>query len=339
MAGFITRFLSSYSASFEAALLIWPFASMALTLPILAYLYHRDGRIRPLNAGAAYLAVLYLLGLVCFTLYPLPTGSEGPGITYGLAPILNPLHFIDDIRQDGIAPVAQLFANMALFMPLGFIARRGFRWNLAATAAIGLAVSLAIECAQLTGLFGIYPYAYRTFETTDLITNTLGAVAGWAGAVALGRVLPEKPETEPEITHSPGFIRRMTAFCIDIAIAAAVSSVASSAVTLALYAVGMPYAASIALPSFALLGTAALAIVEVVVPWRCGGKTPGGSFVRMSIETRPRNAGRRAAFYAARFFVVLCVCGLPGIEPRFGVVPLICLAFFLFKRKMPYDLI
>ena len=92
--GFLGRFLSSYSESFAAALVAWPFVSFALTLPILAVLYRRDGRIRPLSAAGAYLSVLYLLGLVCFTLYPLPEGDSGPGITYGLDPIWNPLHFV-----------------------------------------------------------------------------------------------------------------------------------------------------------------------------------------------------------------------------------------------------
>ena len=76
--GFLARFFSSYSESFTAAVLAWPFASFALTLPILALLYHRDGRIRLLSAAGAYLSVLYLLGIVCFTLYPLPEGDSGP---------------------------------------------------------------------------------------------------------------------------------------------------------------------------------------------------------------------------------------------------------------------
>ena len=202
--GFLGRFLSSYSESFAAALGLWPLASFMLTLPILAWLYHRDGRIRLLSAAGAYLAVLYLMGLVCFTLYPLPEGDVGPGITYGLAPILNPLHFVDDIREDGIAAVAQLVANAALFVPFGFIARRGMRLGMVPTVALGFLASLAIELAQLTGLFGVYPYAYRTFETTDLCTNTLGALAGWALAQFSLRVLPARSEADDTlVTNRP----------------------------------------------------------------------------------------------------------------------------------------
>lgn len=59
----------------------------------------------------------------------------------------------------------------------------------------------------------------------------------------------------------------------------------------------------------------------------------------MTCETCERQGARRAAFYAVRTFVILCAVGLPGIEPRLTLVPLVCLAFYLFKRQMPYDLI
>ena len=211
--GFLGRFLSSYSESFAAALIAWPFASFALTLPILVILYHRDGRIGALSAAGAYLSVLYLLGLVCFTLYPLPEGDSGPGITYGLDPIWNPLHFIDDIAADGAPAAAQLVANVALFVPFGFIAGRGMRLGAPASAALGFLASLCIELAQLTGLFSVYPYAYRTFETTDLATNTLGALCGWLLARASLRVLPDPGRLAPAaVTASPGIVRRTVAF-------------------------------------------------------------------------------------------------------------------------------
>lgn len=338
--GFLARFFSSYSESFTAAVLAWPFTSFALTLPILAILYRRDGRIRLLSAAGAYLSVLYLLGLVCFTLYPLPEGDSGPGITYGLDPIWNPLHFVDDIAADGAPAVAQLVANVALFVPFGFFAGRGMRLGAPASVALGFLASLCIELAQLTGLFGVYPYAYRTFETTDLVTNTLGALCGWLLAKVSLRVLPGPGRLAPAaVTSSPGIVRRTVAFCIDMALAATASAIVESGLLLLLYALGGPPASVALLPVLALLGTMAVLVVEVAIPWRHGGQTPGGAFVRMTCETCERQGARRAAFYAARMLVILCAVGLPGIEPRLTVVPFACLVFYLFKRKMPYDLI
>lgn len=49
-------------------------------------------------------------------------------------------------------------------------------------AAFG--TSLAIELTQLTGIWGYYDCAIRTFDAEDIFNNTLGAVLGW-GALAV----------------------------------------------------------------------------------------------------------------------------------------------------------
>ena len=118
----VKHFLGNYSENFAAALVLWPVLSFMLTLPILAYLYHRDGRLRFGTFVGAYLTVLYICGLGCFTLYPLPQGDAGPGITYGVAPNFNPMNFMNDIAKDGLKAVFQLAFNVVFFMPLGFIA-------------------------------------------------------------------------------------------------------------------------------------------------------------------------------------------------------------------------
>lgn len=66
--------------------------------------------------------MLYLAGLACFTLYPLPSGESGPGITYGIPPQFNPFNFILDIMKDGWKALFQTVFNVVLFIPLGFIA-------------------------------------------------------------------------------------------------------------------------------------------------------------------------------------------------------------------------
>lgn len=208
-------FILSFTDKFVAALSLWPFASFMLTLPILAYLYHRDGRLKVWSAAGACLVVLYFLGLGCFTLYPLPSGTEGLGITYGIAPQLNPIAFVGDIYRDGITAVLQIVMNVVFFVPLGFIAPRAFRMRFQTTLLLGFATSLLIETAQLTGFFWLYPYAYRTFDVCDLMWNTGGAVAGWWAARLLARVLPQAQRDEDSITTSPGFVRRSVAFMLD----------------------------------------------------------------------------------------------------------------------------
>ena len=78
---------------------------------------------------------------------------------------------------------------------------------------------------------------------------------------------------------------------------------------------------------------AAFAWVELVVPWRHGGSTPGGSFVRMSCETQERMGGRRAVFYVLRVVV------LGGAYFFFPLAWPILALFYLVMRAMPYDLV
>ncbi len=76
--------------------------------------------------------------------------------------------------------VATAAANFAVFAGLGWLAAPWAGGRVLAVAAAGLGYSLFLEIAQGTGLFGIYPCPYRSFDVDDLITNTLGALAGAA---------------------------------------------------------------------------------------------------------------------------------------------------------------
>lgn len=48
-----------------------------------------------------------------------------------------------------------------------------------AAVAFGSIMTLTVELTQLTGLWGIYPCAYRQFNVDDLILNLLGVVCGF----------------------------------------------------------------------------------------------------------------------------------------------------------------
>ncbi|MDY2777514.1 MAG: VanZ family protein [Collinsella sp.] len=330
---FIGRFLSGYTENFLLAVALWPLASMALTLPILAWLYHRDGRLRFGSAVSTYLAVLYVLGLGCFTLWPLPSGDSGLGITYGIPWQLDPLAFVWDFAREGVRTLPQIAFNVVLFMPLGFIAGRLLRWGFLQSVIVGFLASLLIESAQGTGLFGVYPYAYRTADVDDLIYNTAGAMAGWACSAALARALPPGALAEDgEVTHSPGFVHRCVALWLDTLLASLVSVTATAGIALALY--NIPGSEQWTDGSYSIwVSIAAFLWVECVHPWRHGGSTPGGTFVRMSCETQERHGARRVAFFAVRAAVLgTAFLFLPSLWPLLAI-------FYLFVRKMPYDFV
>ena len=75
---------------------------------------------------------------------------------------------------------AQLFFNIAMFIPLGFFTEGCLRWGLRATALSGFALSSFIELSQLTGNWGLAGFTYRTFDVDDIVNNTAGAVFGAA---------------------------------------------------------------------------------------------------------------------------------------------------------------
>ncbi|MEY8437131.1 VanZ family protein [Atopobiaceae bacterium 24-176] len=296
--------LRAYSGPFKLAMALWPLASFVLTLPVLAMVYHRRGRITLASLAWSYLAVLYLVGLACFTCYPLPTGTSGPGITYGVAPQLDPLAFVGDIRRDGIRAVFQVAANVVLFVPLGYMLAYGLRWRLGAVALSGFAVSLLIECSQLTGLFGLYRYAYRTFDVDDLFANTLGAVCGLVCAWIVSRVVGRGDYVEPAVTHSPGFVRRCVAAIIDLGLVWVGTMVAGTSVSVALWVVGRALGPDATVALYTVLSFCLVVALELLVPVARQGSTLGGGFVRMSCETRARSGWRRALFYAVRLFCV-----------------------------------
>ena len=314
-------------------MVLWPLASMVLTLPILAYLYHRDGRLRAASAVSAYLAVLYVLGLGCFTLYPLPDGTSGPGITYGIEPRFNPLGFLDDLAKDGVRALPDMVANVAFFVPLGFIAGRLLRWRFATTLAVGFGASLLIETAQLTGLFGLYPYAYRMFDVLDLFCNTMGAAFGWSGTVLAGRLLPPSESArEGRVTDRPGFVRRAVAYWIDLTVMGVVLVVLLAAASVVMHAAGDSSWADGSWWERAA-AIAVFVAFEGVVPWLRQGRTLGGGFVRMTCETRPRAGWQRLAFYVARVLTLAAAVALPPL------VAMALLLFYAFARRMPYDFV
>lgn len=52
----------------------------------------------------------------------------------------------------------------------------------------GVGLTLAVELTQLTGIWGLYPCAYRNFNVDDLILNALGVAVGFLLARAFSRL-------------------------------------------------------------------------------------------------------------------------------------------------------
>lgn len=154
--------------------------------------------------------ILYLAGLLIFTLLPLPSDPVAACAAIihwdNFTPLGSFVAVADQFR-DGESLRGTLYAlsillNIALFVPLGALAETTWRIRrmrrapegapadgsrlarsiphrrVLAWVAIGCVVSCLIELTQYTGLFGVVPCTYRVVDIDDIIMNTLGTYAG-----------------------------------------------------------------------------------------------------------------------------------------------------------------
>ena len=154
--------------------------------------------------------ILYLAGLLIFTLLPLPSDPVAACAAIihwdNFTPLGSFVTVADQFR-DGESLRGTLYAlsillNIALFVPLGALAETTWRIRrmrrapegapadgsrlarsiphrrVLAWVAIGCVVSCLIELTQYTGLFGVVPCTYRVVDIDDVIMNTLGTYAG-----------------------------------------------------------------------------------------------------------------------------------------------------------------
>lgn len=164
-----------------------------LFVPFVAISYRRRGRFSVRRALVWAAALVYFWAIWTYTLLPLPQ----PDLIQCVGAILDPLSIVHDVEAAIARPgntltdpgVLQLAFNVLLFMPLGFFLRVFSNRGVIVALLTGLGVSLAVETTQLTGVWGIYPCAYRFFDVGDLITNTTGAVLGSVIALLVPRSL------------------------------------------------------------------------------------------------------------------------------------------------------
>jgi hypothetical protein len=164
------------------AILAGGFAGFLLFVPFVAVSYRRRGRLTAGRAVLWALALVYFWAIWTYTLLPLPD----PDTMRCAGVNLDIWAFVDDVRGAARRPgpfvtdpaILQLVLNVLLFVPLGFFLRVLGGRGILVALLVGLGTSAFVETTQVTGVWGIYPCAYRVFDVDDMLTNTLGAVAG-----------------------------------------------------------------------------------------------------------------------------------------------------------------
>jgi len=112
----------------------------------------------------------------------------------------------------GASTPAEMLINLVLFVPFGlFVGALAPTWSWWRAAVAALATSLVLETVQ-------HLISTGSFDTTDLIVNTAGALIGWAVFVAARRVSGER---------TPVVMTRMCVIVAALALVAAVAFVVS----------------------------------------------------------------------------------------------------------------
>ena len=164
---------------------------IALFVPFVAITYRRRGRLSVPRALLWAVALVYFWAIWTYTLLPLPE----PDSIRCVGMVIDPLAVVRDVQKAIAAPgrtlthpaILQLVFNVLLFAPLGFLLRVLGGRGILTALFVGLGLSLLVETTQLTGVWGIYPCAYRFFDVGDLMTNTAGAVLGSLVALVVPR--------------------------------------------------------------------------------------------------------------------------------------------------------
>ena len=224
-----------YLESIKTAFLIFPFLAFLITLPYLLVQYHKYGSVPLIRSSIVYTFILYLLTAYFLVILPLPSKEEVIAMPTKV-PQLIPFAFLGDFVtsfKEASSVVTFLKSpivyttlfNIAITIPFGIYLRYYFKKKLSTTIIYTFLLSLYFEITQLTGLYGLYPKAYRLFDVDDLIINTLGGVLGYLITPLVTIFLPARDEID-RLSYKRGktvsIYRRFLAFLIDIFIFATI---------------------------------------------------------------------------------------------------------------------
>lgn len=245
--------MSVWIWSGRTALVVGSLLFAGILIPLLAWQSRRYGRLDARRMAGSAAVSLYLTALVTYTWLPLPERSAAYCAAHAVRGVrLDPLHSVGDIqRAVGGLPFAQaatsetllqVVFNVLLFVPWGVIAVGFLHRGILAATLSGLAASLFIEVTQATGLWFVYPCAYRLGDVDDVLTNTLGALLGALVAPALlwwmpkARTLAASRLTPRPVTTA----RRWAGMAVDAFCVVAIDTALTITYRIARIALGYP---------------------------------------------------------------------------------------------------
>lgn len=231
--------MNGYVFSMTTALAVFPMLALVISLPFALYQYHKYGSIPWLRVLIFFTFVYYLLTVYFLIILPLPDKNDTSLFGYANHVELIPFNNITEYFSKHAftwdmnsimafvksANFYELAFNVLMIVPFGIYLRYYFKCSFKKTVILSFLLSLFFELTQLSGLYGYYPAPYRTFDTDDLICNTLGGLIGWVISPALTFFLPKRKDLDAESIASSKdvtIIRRLSADAVDAIIFAVI---------------------------------------------------------------------------------------------------------------------
>jgi len=224
--------MQGYIQIIRIGLIFTPFIIAGGTVPFLISSYHKFGHITIKRWLLVMSFIFYLFMVYCFVVLPLPTLEEVAQMTTPYTQT-EPFYFIklffqkSGISLSNTATYLTAFKttyflepvlNIIFFIPFGIYLRYYFEKPFWQVFLYAFALSLFLECTQLSALYGIYPRPYRIFDVDDLITNTFGGVLGFVIAPLITWWLPKKQDIlkqSYERGETVSLTRRVVAVLLD----------------------------------------------------------------------------------------------------------------------------
>lgn len=222
--------MSMYLSPMITAIAVFPILAALIAFPFALVQYHKYGSIPWLKVLIFFTFAYYMLTIYFLIILPLPDKNDLSSFSYAGHIELIPFdNILDYFRKKPFTMdlsyiltflkspcFYELAFNILMVVPFGMYLRYYFKCGLKKTFFLSFLLSLFFELTQLSSLYGYYPAPYRTFDTDDLICNTLGGVLGWVLSPAFTFFLPQRRQLDEQSVAASVKVSVWRRGCADI---------------------------------------------------------------------------------------------------------------------------
>lgn len=303
-----------YISTIKTSIIFFPIIALIFTIPYILKQYHRYGSINKLRTLIVYSFILYMMTIYFLVILPLPDINNLPTdkTMYNLIPfkfiadiiketsfnISNPSTYLKALTENCV--YVALF-NILMTIPFGMYLRYYYKASFKKVLILSFFLSLFFELTQLSGLYFIYPHAYRLFDVDDLILNTLGGVVGYLLFGLVEKYLPSREKIDKDSLEQGKVIsglRRLTYFFLDLFIYGIFHMIVSTLINVK------------------YLNYITLIVYYILIPYLSKGYTPAGKFLNIKIVPQNKRLLRislRAIFIYLYYYKIIYFLILPTL--------------------------